>query len=190
MVWSRFTRHFRKFLWFTNSVRTSFQARRFLLSDSKAFQKCSTKIHHVSFFRRSLRWNQIDELPAGVFSTNNKLLNLWVGRLKVNSRHTYFYCKILPQILVNSNILKYYRTTTSCLIIWLLISQATIVLKEESYLLADHWSRVLKDIFVSDLGRFRHIFIPRQSKPNKFSSWYTLLERVRLRHLDIFAHYR
>ena len=177
LVWSLFTRHFRKVLWFTKFVRTGFQARRFLLSDWKAFQKCSTKIHHVSFFRRSLTWNQIEELPAGVFSNNNKLLNLWVGRLKVHSRPTYFYCKILLQILVNSNILKYYRTTTSCLINWLLISQATIVLKEEPYLLADHWSRVQKDIFVSDLGRFHHLFISRQSKPNKLSSRYTLLER-------------
>ena len=29
------------------------------------------------------------------------------------------------------------------------MSQATIVLKEEPYVLADHWSRVQKDIFVS-----------------------------------------
>ena len=46
-------------------------------------------------FCRSLAGNQIEELPAGVFSNNNKLLNLWVGRLKVHSRPTYFYCKIL-----------------------------------------------------------------------------------------------
>ena len=58
-------------------------------------------------FCRSLAGNQIEELPAGVFSNNNKLLNLWVGRLKVLSRPIYFYCKILLQILVNSKILKY-----------------------------------------------------------------------------------
>ena len=110
-------------------------------------------------FCRSLRGNKIEELPAGVFSNNNKLLNLWVGRLKGHSRPTYFYCKILPQILVNSNILKYYQTTTSCLINWLLISQATIVLKEEPYLLADHWSRVLEDTYVSDWGSITIVYL-------------------------------
>ena len=89
-------------------------------------QKCPTKIHDVSFCR-SLEGNQIEELPAGVFSNNNELLNLWVGRLKVHSRPTYFYCHILLQILVNSKILKYYRTR--------LMSPATIVLREEPYLL-------------------------------------------------------
>ena len=78
-------------------------------------------------FCRSLTGNQIEELPAGVFSSNNKLLYLWVGRLKVHSRPTYFYYHILLQILVNSKILKYYRT--------LLTSPATIVLSEEPYLL-------------------------------------------------------
>ena len=100
-------------------------------------------------FCRSLRGNKIEELPAGVFSNNNKLLNLWVGRLKVHSRPIYFYCKILLQTLVNSKILKYYRTTTSCLKILFLMSQATIMLKEEPYFLADHWSKIPRDIYVS-----------------------------------------
>ena len=128
-------------------------------------------------FCRSLRGNQIGELPAGVFSNNNKLLNLWVGTLKVHSRPIYFYCKILLQTLVNSKILKHYRTTTSCLIIKFLMSQATIVLREEPYILVDHWSRVPQDIYVSDWGRFHHVYIRRRRKPNKFSSRYTLLER-------------
>ena len=78
-------------------------------------------------FCRSLAGNQIEELPAGVFNNNSKLLNLWVGRLKVHNWPTYFYCHILLQILVNSQILKYYCT--------LLMSPATIVLIEEPYLL-------------------------------------------------------
>ena len=57
-------------------------------------------------FCRNLRGNQIKELPTGVFSNNNKLFHLWVGRLKVHSRPSYFYCKILLQILVNSKICK------------------------------------------------------------------------------------
>ena len=77
---------------------------------------------------RSLTGNQIEELPAGVFSNNNKLHHLWVGRLKVHSRPIYFYYHILLQILVNSKILKYYRTR--------LMSPATIVLREEPCLLA------------------------------------------------------
>ena len=44
------------------------------------------------------------------------------------------------------------------------------MLKEEPYLLADHWSRVLEDTYVSDC-------VPRRREPNKFSSGYTLLER-------------
>ena len=77
---------------------------------------------------RSLTGNQIEELPAGVLSNNNKLHHLWVGRLKVHSRPIYFYYHILLQILVNSKILKYYRTR--------LMSPATIVLREKPCLLA------------------------------------------------------
>ena len=131
-------------------------------------------------FCRSLRGNQIEELPAGVFSNNNKLQNLWVGRLKVYSRPTYFYCKILLQILVNCKMLKYYPTTTSCIIIYLLMCPATIVLRDEPYFLVHLWFKVLQYIFVSDWGRFHHVYISRRREPNNSSSRYTLLKRVRL----------
>ena len=87
---------------------------------------------------RSLVGNQIEELPARVFSNNNKLLNLWVRRLKVYSWPIYFYYHILLQILVNSKKLKYDRT--------LLMSPSTIALSS--------FSRVPQYIFVSDWGRF------------------------------------
>ena len=141
-------------------------------------------------FYRSLAGNQIEKLPAGVFSNNNKLLNLWVGRLKVHSRHTYFYCKILLQILVNSNILKYYRTTTSCLINWLLISQATIVLKEEPYLLADHWSRVLEDIYVSDWGSITIVSLDDVKQTSSVVDIYPSREGLGYVHLNILVHCR
>ena len=108
-------------------------------------------------FCRSLRGNQIEELPAGVFSNNNKLQNLWVGRLKVHSRSTYFYCHILLQILVNSQILKYYCT--------LLMSPATIVLREEPYLLV-HFLEY-HDIYLSATGEGPTTLIETISKPRR-----------------------
>ena len=54
------------------------------------------------------------------------------------------------------------------------MSQATIVLKEESYLLADHWYRVLEDIYVSDWGSITIVSLDNVNQ-NKFSSRYTLL---------------
>ena len=110
-------------------------------------------------FCRSLRGNQIEELPAGVFSNNNKLLNLWAGRLKVYSRPTYCYCKILLQILVNSKMLKYYPTTTSCIIIYLLMCPATIVLRDEPYFLVHLWFKVLQYIYLSATGEDFIMFI-------------------------------
>ena len=111
---------------FTNFVRKGFLAECFCYTTEGHFKNAQLKSMMYSCCR-SLTGNQIDELPAGVFSNNNKLLNLWVGRLKVHSRPIYFYCKILLQILINSKILKYYRTR--------LMSPATIVLREEPYLL-------------------------------------------------------
>ena len=109
----------------------------FVIWLGKAFRKRPTKIHDVPFCR-SLVGNQIEELPAGVFSNNKKLLNLWVGRLKVHSWPTYFYYHILLQILVNSKKLKYDRT--------LMMSPSTIALSS--------FSRVPQYIFVSDWRRF------------------------------------
>ena len=54
------------------------------------------------------------------------------------------------------------------------MSQATIVLKEEPYLLADHWYRVLEDIYVSDWGSITIVSLDNVNQ-NKFSSRYTLL---------------
>ena len=118
--------HLRRVISFTNFVRKDFLADGFCYMTGGHFKNSQLKSIMYPFCR-SLGGNQIEELPAGVFSNNNKLLNLWVGRLKVHSRPTYFYYHILLQILVNSKILKYYRT--------LLTSPATIVLREEPYLL-------------------------------------------------------
>ena len=123
-------------------------------------QKCPTKIHDVSFCR-SLEGNQIEELPAGVFSNNNELLNLWVGRLKVHSLPTYFYCHILLQILVNSKILKYYHT--------LLTSPVKIVLREEPYLLV-HFLEY-HNIYFSATGEGSTALIGTFSKPRLRWQW-------------------
>ena len=103
---------------------------------------------------RSLTGNQIEELPAGVLSNNNKLHHLWVGRLKVHSRPIYFYYHILLQILVNSKILKYYHTT----------NESSHNRVERETLPFSSFSRVPQYIFVSDWWRF-HRLIGAFSKP-------------------------
>ena len=118
-------------------------------------------------FCRSLRGNQIEELPAGVFSNNNKLLNLWVGRLKVHSWPMYFYCHILLQILVNSQIFKYYCT--------LLMSPATIVLREEPYLLVHFLD--YHNIYLSATGEGPTTLIETISKPRRRFKKLTFLSR-------------
>ena len=131
-------------------------------------------------FCRSLAGNQIEELPAGVFSNNNKLLNLWVGRLKVHSRPTYFYCHILLQILVNSQILKYYCT--------LLMSPATIVLREEPYLLV-HFLEY-HNIYLSATGEGPTTLIETISKPRRRRQrghGKTIAQHVRFKKLTFLS---
>ena len=80
-----------------------------------------------------------------------------VGRLKVHSRPTYFYRHILLQILVNSQILKYYCT--------LLMIPATILLREEPHLLV-HFLEY-HNIYLSATGEGPTTLIETISKPRR-----------------------
>ena len=97
LVWSRFTRLLRRCHLLTLREK-AFKPDSFCYQTGWHFKDAILRSIMYPFCW-SLRGNKIEKLPVGVFSNNNKLLTLWVGRLKVHSRPTYFHCKILLQTL-------------------------------------------------------------------------------------------
>ena len=69
------------------------------------------------------------------------------------------------------------------------MSQATIVLKEEPYLLADHWSRVLEDTYVSDWGSITIVYLDDVNQTSAVVD-IPFSRGVRLCPLNILVHYK
>ena len=64
------------------------------------------------------------------------------------------------------------------------------MLKEEPYLLADHWSRVLEDIYVSDWGSITIVSLDDVKQTSSVVDIYPSREGLGYVHLNILVHCR